>query len=382
YSNLMFALLIAVLVVALVLLYILVFKKWWGADLDETETPRLVKDFAWLGALIILCAVVPVILSDRQVELYDAYKSYGLHPIPGVILFVVGIVLMFQPKFRRRILIALILISVTTQLLNADYWKQYWETQRSMWWQMTWRAPDIQDDTLVMAYSAGFNPQQDYEIWGPLNLIYNPDPAQVPAIQAEVLNFDTSYSILRGEVLNNYVRDIKLHRDFNNVLLLTVSSSSSCIHVLDGRLPVYSAREPLLVQQVGKYSHIDRIIPTGTAPVPPSSIFGSEPEHGWCYYYQKASLARQNGDWEEVSKIYDQARKLDLETRDKSEMMPFFEALVNLGRVEDAKALFTKEIKGQSEMRLQLCTSLAKDPGYPPEFRYDYKTIREMLCGS
>ncbi|MBN2116900.1 MAG: hypothetical protein JW730_10025 [Anaerolineales bacterium] len=382
YSNLTYALLVAALVAALVLLYAFLFKKWWGADLEEAATPRLIKDFAWLGALVILCAIVPVILSDRQVELYDAYKSYGLHPIPGVILFVVGIVLMFQPKFRRRILIALVLISVATQILNADYWERYWGFQRTMWWQMSWRAPDILDDTLVMVYSSGYNPEQDYEIWGPLNLIYNPNPAQTPAIQAEVLNFDTSYSILKGEVLNNYVRDIRLHRDFNNLLLLTVSRYSSCVHVIDGRLPVYSAREQLLIQQVGKYSRIDRIVPSGTSPVPPAALFGTEPEHGWCYYYQKASLARQNGDWEEVGRIYDQVRELNLETRDKSEMIPFFEALVNLGRLEDAEALFNKEIKGQSEMRLPLCATLANDPGYPPEFGYDYETIYEMLCKS
>jgi hypothetical protein len=382
YSNLTFALLIAGIAVALVLLYTFLFKKWWGADPDETETPRLRKFFIWIGAFVILCAIVPVILSDRQVELYDTYKSYGLHPTAGVILFVAGLGLMLQPGFRRRFLMALVVVSVATQVLNADTWEYFWNYQRQMWWQFTWRAPDVKDDTLVMVYSPGYNPQQDYEVWGPLNLIYNPDPAEAPAIQAEVLNSDTSYSILKGEVLNNYVRDIKLHRDFNNLLLLTMSSSSSCIHIIDGHLPVYSAREPLLIQQVGKYSHADRIIPTGTSPVPPSSIFGAEPERGWCYYYQKASLARQNGDWEEIASLYKQVRKLNLETRDKSEMIPFFEALVNLGKIEDAQTLFNKEIKGQSEMRVLLCTSLANDPGYPPEFHYDYPTIYAMLCNS
>lgn len=382
YANLTYALVIAAIVTALVLVYVFLFRKWWGTDVDEAETPRLIKDFAWLGALAMLFAIVPVVLSDRQVELYDAYKSYGLHPIPGVVLFVVGMLLMFQSKFRQRIVIALIVISVTTQVLNADYWERYWDSQRSMWWQMSWRAPDIQDDTLVMAYSAGYNPEQDYEIWGPLNLIYNPDPAETPAIQAEVLNADTAYSILKGEVLNNYVRDIKLHRDFNNLLLLTVSRTSSCVHVIDGRLPVYSAREPLVIQQVGKYSHVDRIVPSGASPIPPAAFFGPEPEHSWCYYYQKASLARQNGDWEEVINIYDQVRELGLETRDKSETFPFFEAFVNLGRVEDAKALYNKEVKGQSEMRVLLCASLATDPGYPPEFRYDYQTIYTMMCKS
>jgi len=375
--------LIAGIVAALLWLYTRLFKKWWGVDYNEAETPRLMKDFIWMGALATVFAIVPVILSDRQVELYDPYKSYGLHPIPGVVLFVLGVVLMLQPKFRRLILIALVGISVSTQIFNADYWAQYWKIQREMAWQMTWRAPDIQTDTLVMAYiSGGFNPQQDYEIWGPLNLIYNPGPAQAPAIQAEVLNSDTSYSILKKDVLNNHVRDIKLHRDFNNLLLLSIPSSVSCMHVIDGQLPVYSANESLLVERVGAYSHVDRIIPTGSSPVPPFSIFGAEPAHNWCYYYQKAALARQSGDWQEVGKLYDQVRELGLETDDKSEMIPFFEGLVNSGRYEDAKALYRQEIKGQNEMRFPLCTFLEKDPGYPPAFGYDYPKVYELLCKS
>jgi hypothetical protein len=381
YSNLIFALLIAGLVAGLAWLYMFLFQKRWETNDNETETSHLMKDFIWMGALVIVFAILPVILSDRQVDLYDSYKSYGLHPIPGVILFIVGIVLMFQPKFRRLILIALIGISVSTQILSADYWEEYWKIQREMWWQLTWRAPDIKADTLVMAYvSGGYNPQQDYEIWGPINLIYNPSPAKTPAVQAEVLNTDTSYSILKKDVLNNHVRDIKLHRDFNNLLLLSIPSSISCLHVIDGQLPVYSASESLLVQKVSTYSHIDRIIPTGSSPVPPTSIFGNEPSHDWCYYYQKASLARQRGDWEEIGKLYDQVRTSNLETDDKSEMIPFFEGLVNSGRYEDAKTLYREEIKGQNEMRLPLCTFLAKDPGYPATFGYDYQNVYEILC--
>ena len=252
-----------------------------------------------------------------------------------------------------------------------------------MAWQLTWRAPDIQDDTLVMAsISGGFNPQQDYEVWGPVNLIYNPGSAKAPAIQAEVLNSDTAYSILRKDVKNNHVRDIRLHRDFNNLLLISYPSSLSCFHIIDGTLPVYSGSESLLVRQVGAYSRVDRIIPSGTAPVPPTSIFGTEPARDWCYYYQKASLARQSGDWDEIGRLYDQVRELNLGTDDKSEVIPFFEGLVNLGRYEDAKALYKEQIKGQTEVRFPLCNSLSNDPGYPPEFGYDYKNVYELLCKS
>jgi hypothetical protein len=384
YSNLAYALLIAAVVALLVFAYTRLYKKWWGAGLDESETPRLVRDFLWIGVLVTIFAILPVILSGRQVELYDAYKSYGLHPISGVVLFIAGLLLMFQPNFRSLIPLALIGISVTTQLLNADSWKPFWDYQRQMWWQLTWRAPDIQDDTLVMTYSTdGYNPEQDYEIWGPINLIYRPDRAETPSIQAEVLNNTTVLNILKKESFDNYVRDIRLHRDYNNVLLLSMSPLSSCLHVIDGRLPVYSETESSLIRQAGEYSRVDRIIPTGTAPMPPASIFGTEPEHGWCYYYQKAALARQVGDWEELARLYDQVLALELETNDKSEVIPFFEALVNLGRYDDARSLYNRQIKGNAGMRFPLCTFLSgKNPGYPPEFRYDYQTIYDMLCNS
>jgi hypothetical protein len=234
----------------------------------------------------------------------------------------------------------------------------------------------------MASISGGFNPQQDYEVWGPINLIYNPGSAKAPAIQAEVLNSDTAYSILRGEVKNNHVRDIRLHRDFNNLLLISYPSSISCFQVIDGSLPIYSGSESLLVRQIGSFSHVDRILTTGTPPIPPASIFGAEPRHDWCYYYQKASLARQGGDWGEIGRLYDQVRQLGLETDDKSEMIPFFEGLVNLGRYEDAQSLYREHIKGQTEVRFPLCNVLSTDPGYPPEFGYDYPKVYELLCKS
>ena len=381
YSNLGFAFLMAGIVIALVFLYTFLYRKQWREGDAETGTPNLVRDMLLIGALTIVCAVVPVIFSGREVELYDAYKSYGLHPIPGVILFMTGIILMFQPGFRRWSLVALLGLSVSAQVLNADTWQQYWEYQRQMWWQLTWRAPDLQDDTLVMTYSPlEFNPEQDYEIWGPLNLIYRSSPANRPAIQAEVLNSDTAYNVLKKEVKNNRVRDIRLHRDFNNLLLLSMSPASYCLHVIDGSLPVYSESETLLLQQVGEYSRVDRILPSGTSPVPPQVVFGSEPARGWCYYYQKASLARQTGNWDEIGRLYDQVQELGLETDDKAEWIPYFEGLVNLGRVDEARSLFNQEIKGNAKMRLPLCMALTEDPGYPPEFGYDYAAINEILC--
>ena len=380
YSNLGTAVLVAGLVIGLVLLYRFIYKRTKGVDQVGNE-PLLIRDFLILGSVLILCAVIPVIFSGRHLDLYDAYKSYGLHPISGVVLFITAILLMLQPRFRTWAVIALLGISVVTQVLNGYDWARYWEYQRTMWWQLTWRAPDLQDDTLVMTYSTdGYNPQQDYEIWAPLNLIYRNHPASAPSLQAEVLNSDTVYNILKEKVQDRMVRDIPLHLDYDNLLLISISPLSSCLHVIDGDLPFYSSSEALLTKQVGEYSHVDRIVPTGTAPVPPASIFETEPEHDWCYYYQKASLARQKGDWEEIGRLYKQVNELKLNTDDKSELIPFLEGLVNLGDYDTARTLYKRNIKGSAETRLTACTALTKDPGYPAGFGYNYEMIYQILC--
>lgn len=376
YSNLALALLMGGIVIGLVLGYGFLVKNTGD---DGKKLP--IKDLLLLGAFSVVCAVVPVVASGRDVDLGDAYKSYGLHPIGGVVIFVGGLLLMLRPKFRKLALLTLILLSVSTQALNADYWARLWDYQRQTWWQLTWRAPGIKDDTMLMAYFPdGYQLQQDYEAWGPVNLIYRPGPAASPAISSEVLNPETAYDILKHVTLTNPMRDVPMHRDFNKLLLISLPSASACIHVLDGVLPVYSADDELLVQQVGGYSHIDQIIPTGAAPKPQPQIFGTEPAHGWCFYYQKAALARQTGNWPEIGRLYNEIIQLRLSAADQSEVVPFFEGLVNLGRINDAKALYNKEIKGRTRLRLPLCTALAKDPGYPPSFGYRYKEIFNILC--
>lgn len=383
YANLFLSLLAAGVVIGLVGLYSLWFRQRQGNGFEEGDTFALTRPFVWIGALVTLFAITPVVLSAREFDPTDAYKSYGLHPTAGVILFVAGLILMLQPRFRTWGLLTLIGISVSTQLLNATNWARYWDYQRETWWQLTWRAPDIKNNTLVMAYlTQDFAFQQDYEIWGPLNLIYRPGPSKIPSISAEVLNPATAINILRGDVLSRHMRDFTLRRDFTKLLLISLPSENSCIHVIDGTLPIYSESESLLIRRVGAYSMIKRIDPEGKAPVPPRAIFGREPAHDWCYYYQKASLARQRGDWKEVGRLYDETVARKVQAADKSEVFPFLEGLVNLGRDDDARKLVETEVKGRDILSYYFCESLNKDPGYPPEFHYNYATLHQILCQS
>lgn len=87
-----------------------------------------------------------------------------------------------------------------------------------MWWQFTWRAPNLVDNTFVMAYAPeGYLYQQDYEVWSPLNLIYRPGAAEAPAIQSEVLNNETLMDVVNRSQVATYVRDIPMGRNFGRL---------------------------------------------------------------------------------------------------------------------------------------------------------------------
>jgi len=133
----------------------------------------------------------------------------------------VGLVLLVDKKYRNTVLIALIGASVATQSLNLQYWARFWEIESNLWWQLTWRAPDIRDNTVLMAYLPGeYRFQQGYETWGPANLIYRPGDYTYPQIQSEVLNEETSLYILLGGYREPHVRDIYVPMDYQNFLLL------------------------------------------------------------------------------------------------------------------------------------------------------------------
>ena len=61
------------------------------------------------------------------------------------------------------------------------------------------------------------------------------------------------------------------------------------------------------------------------------AIYNPEPEHGWCYYFEKADLARQFDDWDEVVKLGDKAFKLDDFPNNPVERFVFIEGYAHTG---------------------------------------------------
>jgi hypothetical protein len=80
------------------------------------------------------------------------------------------------------------------------------------------------------------------------------------------------------------------------------------------------------------------------------TFFGPEPVHDWCYFYEKAEIARQGSDWEQVVKLYREAQKNGFSASVPVENLPFIEGMAIVGQTDEALKLTDRTLKTQPDL--------------------------------
>jgi hypothetical protein len=99
---------------------------------------------------------------------------------------------------------------------------------------------------------------------------------------------------------------------------------------------------------------------------PPAAIFGPEPSHGWCYYYEQAGLARQLGDWPKVAALGDTAFTLSDYPNGPLERLPFIEGYAHMQRWSTALKLTADTAKISPVTHPPLCALWARISSQTP----------------
>ncbi len=330
----------------------------------------------WLGLLIVAFALLPIDMAGRNVLFADQWDRYTLYASMGVALAAAGFIFhFFRSSAREALLLVLIGMSVVVHYFSAADYRDFWAGQRDLWQQMVWRAPSLKPDTMLFASPPAGGYEEGYEIYGPANMVYY--PGQGVQIGGDVLNSATATNIQLQKNRQHRDRDIVVPDNYQNALIAIYPSSQSCLHVLDGRkVELPGLLDDSLVPEVGPYSHIDQIL-TAAAPVSLPAFLSGEQPRPWCFYYEKMDLARQQGNWQEVARLADEAQKKGLSPDDPSEWMPVLEAYVTLGRAQDARHP-ASIIRSSDKARSFLCLQLQRGPAYPPP--YNYTAVNQLLC--
>jgi len=334
---------------------------------QHLQNPGWKREAMGLGVAVLLFGLIPVVLANREVS-FPSYSRYTLASSAGAVMMIVAVIHeLSNVKLRTSIFSVLVLFSILTHYGNGFEHARWAEEYRNFWWQISWRIPQFEKSTtLIATYPAGAI-EEDYFVWGPASLIYyperqNPDVVQ-PGLFAAVLNKDTVTKILSGERQEyDNRRSIITYKNYRNIVVLTQPDKNSCVHVINGGQPEYSNNEQDSIRLIGFYSEVERVLVDEMPHTPPAIVFGSEPPHDWCYYYQKADLARQRGEWDQVLNMGEQAWGQGLEPKDLIEWMPFLQAYAQAGDIERLMAL-APVISAEPYVSLQACRILGSMPG-------------------
>ena len=291
----------------------------------------------WAGFVIVVGGLIPIIVANRGVDFADLSRYSVISMFGAAMMLAVFVDRLKNPGFQLGFVLLLIGIAVITHFSNGNSYAQYADSNNMFWWQVSWRIPQLKKGTtLVVHYPLG-QAGEDYTIWSPANLIYYPDSQSQkfiqPAIYAALLNHDAVDKVLTQKGVEYDTRRGSIHtfRNYSDILVITQAGPGSCVRVIDGHQTELSSYEDERVMLMAPYSQIQDVLPGTQFQTPPQLPFGSEPTRGWCYYYEKASYARQVSDWQTVLNLGDQAAKLHLAPQDLIEWMPFLQAYAHFG---------------------------------------------------
>jgi hypothetical protein len=295
-----------------------------------------------LGVLALFLAGWPFWLVGFLPSLEWPASRFTLPFFLGVSLLIGGIIALVPwERLRIVILVALVSLAAGKQYLNSRDYQQDWAIQKDLFWQMTWRAPAIKPDTMVLLNEGALHYFADNSLGGGLNWIYAPDdhtrrveyvlfypttrlrnvlPKLEPGIPIE-------YDYLAGQFHGNTSQTLAMYYE-----------PPGCLRILDADIERvnHMIPETSLMRFSARLSSPELILDEPRARMP--EFYGPEPEHDFCYYFERADLARQFKDWKTVVTLAETALALE-HPYNPAEQMVFVEGDAQVGQWDRAVEL-------------------------------------------
>lgn len=347
---------------------LLVALRWMKNGDSAAPSGASEKPHAWafeaigIGFLGIVFGLLPVIMANRTVD-FERFSHYALPASLAVVVMIVGLIdLISWRKAQMALAATLVFLSVATGYATSIQAVHEENIIRQFWHQVAWRAPGIRPGTTLLIYYPSLNNMDVTDtMWGAANLIYYPKThSEVPVFYTLGADAVTRYVmrdvLLQSEGKAARYRTHDMRISYQDILVISQPSEAACVHVLDGNRPQVSSQDDAKILVVAPYSRTDAIFPSAITVVP-IVPFGPEPTKTWCYYYQKADLAMQVGDWQSAHDFSQQAVDMGYRPQDAVEWLPLIQASAIMGE-EPGLQTAAEQIKGDAFARLQACNAL------------------------
>jgi hypothetical protein len=385
----LFSVLLSLLVFTLLAFYLSKLKSLSAGSAEPSPSLAWTRQALLFGVLALLLGPLPVWLTNRLTT-WGLYGSrFALASIFGASILWVAFLEWSMPRRLPKLLVLSVLIGLAVgfHIRWTNDFRWIWKDELRFYWQLYWRAPYLKPGSTIAADGEFFPYVGRNSTALALNLLYP---------QSDYSGIDYWFY----EVYPGFVRDPKLMMagktisfafrkfDFTGSSLDSVfvsyeSEKGQCLWVLSPEDEDNPEINPMLADAlpISNLGQIERE-PRG---LPVEAIFGKEPPHDWCYYFQKAGLARQFKDWSQISRLGDEAHKLGFGPNNPQEWLPFIDGYARAGRWQDAvdSTLHVRQVNRFLSPRLcQLWEHILSDTPLPADSSILVQKMNNRLeCG-
>ena len=310
----------------------------------ETPTSSGALRLVAAGVLVVVLSMLPFWLTGFSIFQKNQLWSerLALAAMPGASMAVVGAVfgLVERPAYRHALLSVLLGLGVGLHAQTGRAFQASWDKQRDLYWQLSWRAPSLKANTMLVADQEILFFMGIYPTAFALNVLY-PQVTEPPEASYwfnagfEHMNFDR-FASGATDTFEKY--GTVFTADPNNVIAVTFEPGlDQCLWILRPELGNAGGLTPAAKTWLS-VSH-PSLIQADPVEAPPAAIFGQEPQHTWCYFFEKADLALQNHKWDDVLALWNQTEAAGLRASNGVELVPFIAAAAQKGDWNQAQSI-------------------------------------------
>lgn len=335
------------------------------AAVDEQEKPFLVQG-AVLGLSAVLFSGLPIWTTDRMTTFNAWADRFSLPLMFGVVILVVCFIEWAMQKNNRKYVVFSILAgaAIAAHFRSIDQYRRHWQIQQTYYRQLVWRIPGLETGTAILAPELSFSYVGFYSPGYAINTIYSRDfsPEDLPIwwiSASRYIGSNTLPSMQENVPILYTDRNLVFASNTSQALPVTFNHARGCLRVMD---PIYRLAPRMSefdddLWALSGPQHMDRILPPGeNDAVLPAEIFGRQPLE-WCYYFEKADLARQFEDWQTVLDLAAEAEASGFGPQNGTEWIPFIEAYARLGQWDAAQEHTLAAAQLTAEMEPALCAT-------------------------
>lgn len=355
---------------------------------EERLTQEDSSVFLALGFAAFLLGLLPIWATGRQAIGGLFANRVALPAMFGAAMVWIGGLQKLTSNWRSTTVIVIMMVGLASGLhfRVANDFRWSWTKQLRFYWQLYWRAPYIGPSTVVLSDGDIFPfVRPTFSI----NLLYlEPRDGPQLAYWYYILGRELPVDPLGAgvESVDEQYRGLVFEAQIQNSLVIFYEPPMiNCLWVIESR-DIDDRYLPSSIVRTARLTNLDRIMPQ-EAPgkfYPPREIFGAEPGHDWCYYYQKAALAEQFSRWEELKRLANEALEAgywptNTGPSSPHEWLPLIHGLALTGLPQKAKELTLASFEVNRDYRTMLCNLWESFPSASDQIEFQRQQISQHL---